>query len=543
MDAAKLVTGIIYDPIKRKTIPARITILNGRIEKIERDENVVGPIILPGFVDSHVHIESSMLVPAEFSRIALKHGTVAVVADPHEIANVAGVPGIDFMIHNSKMAEIKFFFGAPSCVPASPFDDCFDVIDSEIIEELMKRDDIYFLGEMMNFPGVISSNQDVIKKISAALSSGKTVDGHAPGLSSESLVKYVGAGISTDHECFSELEAVEKIKLGMKILIREGSAAKNFNALCGLIPQNPGSVMFCTDDCHPEDLIKGHINTQVRRSLELGFDIFDILQVATVNPIKHYSLNVGMLQIGDLADFIIVDNLENLNVMANFVNGEDLLTQSRSYDVTISKSPEYQFLATFNKKDIHVSAESDLIKVIEVIEGELVTNCIELVPRVQGGKVVSDLENDVLKIVVINRYKKDSSSVGFVKGFGLRQGAIAESIAHDSHHIIAVGVDDDSIYKAVEYVIKEKGGVCFCDGSDVFGLSLPVYGLMSNSPAELIAKSYENINEKVIKTGCKLRAPFMTLSFMALSVIPKLKITPRGLFDVLRFKQTDLFVR
>jgi adenine deaminase len=543
MKKENIVEGVIYDPIAKKTISGRIRINGQRIEGIEQDDSVVSPIILPGFVDSHIHIESSMLVPTEFSKVAVGHGTVAVVADPHEIANVAGVDGINFMINSSKSAEIKFFFGAPSCVPASSFDDCFKVIDSEEIEKLMEREDIYFLGEMMNFPGVIYADKEVIGKINAALKSNKRVDGHAPGLSAESLDKYINAGISTDHECFTEKEAMEKILKGMKILIREGSAAKNFIALNSLISKYPENTMFCTDDCHPEDLIKGHINIQVKRSLELGYNIFDILQVASVNPVKHYNLKVGLLQQGDFADFIVVDNLKELNIKANYINGIDVLENinvSKEKDALI---PDYTFSSSIELKNISLIAKHDKIKVIEVLEGELITNVLEQKVLVKDGVVVSDTENDILKIVVVNRYKKGESSVGFIKGFGLKQGAIAESIAHDSHHIIAVGVDDESIFKAIDYIIKNKGGVCYYDGSTIIGLSLPVYGLMGFDSAYTIAKQYEQINAKVVRDGCKLKAPYMTLSFMALSVIPKLKILPTGLFDVVEFKLTDLFIQ
>jgi len=538
-----VVKGVVYDPISKGIIPGRIVIVAGRIDRIEPDENITSPIILPGFVDSHIHIESSMLIPTEFSKMAAKHGTVAVVADPHEIANVAGVDGIDFMIRDAKNAEIKFFFGAPSCVPASPFDDCYTVIDSAEIANLVRRDDIYFLGEMMNFPGVINSNQDVLKKIQIALDYKKPVDGHAPGLSSDSLKKYVAAGISTDHECFTEEEAIEKLNLGVKILIREGSAAKNFSTLHALISKYPHSIMLCTDDCHPEDLINGHINIQVKRSLVLGHKIFDVLQVTSVNPVKHYKLDVGLLQVGDRADFIVVDNLSNLNIKANFINGVDVLENISSHSVTMELLPEYIFSASIKLQNLRVAAKNDIIKVIEVIEGELVTNSLECPAKVVDGEVVSDIDNDILKIVIVNRYKRDQSFVGFIKGFGLKKGAIAESIAHDSHHVIAVGVEDESIFAAIDYIIKNRGGVCYFDDTIISGLSLPVYGLMGIDSADIIASKYETINRKVIDEGCTLKSPFMTLSFMALSVIPKLKITPKGLFEGVLFTETDLFFK
>jgi len=542
MGNGNIVEGVIYDPVAKVTIAGRIIINNGCIERIERDDKIKSPVILPGFVDSHIHIESSMLTPVEFAKVAAKHGTVAVVADPHEIANVAGVQGIDFMINNSREANIKFFFGAPSCVPSSPFDECFHIIDSLEISKLMKRKDIYFLGEMMNFPGVVNEDKDVIGKIEASLNNGKPVDGHAPGLTGKIMTKYIKAGISTDHECFTIEEAIEKLRQGMKILIREGSAAKNFNTLCPLIQEYPDSVMICTDDCHPDDLIKGHINNQVKRSLKLGYDIFNVLQVASVNPVKHYNLNVGLLQPGDSADFIVIDNINDLNVLANYIEGINVLKSSNNSKRSETNVSNYMFSASIQLEGLDLKAKTDKIKVIEVLEGELITNILERKAKLKDGRVITDVENDILKVVVVSRYKKEEFSVGFIKGFGLKKGAIAESIAHDSHHIIAVGVDDESIFKSIDYIIKGKGGVCYYNGSNAIGLSLPVFGLMGFDSAQSIAKIYEGINANVIQDGCKLKAPFMTLSFMALTVIPKLKITPSGLFDVIKFQQTDLFI-
>lgn len=539
--ADKTVKGVVFDPISRERIPGTINIRNGKILSIDRDDSINGPFILPGFVDSHIHIESSMLTPKQFSRIAKKHGTIAVVADPHEIANVAGVEGIDFMINNSHGAEIKFFFGAPSCVPASPFDDCNKVLDSEEINKLLQRDDIYFLGEMMNFPGVIFSDPDVIKKLEIAKAKGKVVDGHAPGLKSDDLAKYIGAGISTDHECFTLEEALEKISMGMKVLIREGSAAKNFNSLSSLIKTHPKSTMICTDDCHPEDLIVGHINRQVKKSLSLGYDIFDILQVVSVNPIKHYSLGLGLLQLGDTADFIVVDNLENLNVLENYIDGVDVLIATVEIDVE-QKKIEYKFPKPIAKEDISLHPKTNKAQVIQIIEGELVTEKEVFHVKDLNNPILSDIENDFLKLVVVNRYKEREVFVGLIKGFGIKQGAIAESIAHDSHHIIAVGADDNSILDAINYIIDQKGGVCYNNGKEIFGLPLPIYGLISDQPAEEVARKYDAINTKVKSDGCILKAPFMTLSFMALSVIPKLKITPRGLFDINQFNFVDQFI-
>ncbi|MHC1703392.1 MAG: adenine deaminase [Tenuifilaceae bacterium] len=538
-----VVEGIIFDPISLVKIPGRLFLFDSKIERIERDENITGPIILPGFVDSHIHIESSMLTPKEFARVAITHGTVAVVADPHEVANVAGVAGIDFMIKDSKDSNMKFYFGAPSCVPASPFDDCFKVLNSDEIDSLLQREDIHFLGEMMNFPGVVYKDEDVIRKIELSKKYKKPIDGHAPGLSSKILEDYVNVGITTDHECFTIEEAEEKIALGVKVLIREGSAAKNFSTLHPLIAKFVNNVMFCTDDCHPDDLLKGHMNLLVKRSVELGYDIFDILQVVAVNPVKHYKLNVGLLQPGDPADFILVDNLKDLNVLSTFIDGTDVLLKKTETELSIkSDLPNFKFVDNFNSDLIKLIAKSGRARVIEALDGELITNSIVRNVVSQNNFVESDLENDILKVVVVNRYKENEVFIGLINGFGIRKGAIAESIAHDSHHIIAVGADDESILKCINYIIAKKGGICYFDSKNIFGISLPVYGLMSNDSAKSVAGNYSQINSRVINDGCKLKAPFMTLSFMALTVIPKLKISPRGLFDIDKFNFVDLFV-
>jgi adenine deaminase len=543
MELPKKIEGVICDPISKLMIPGRLVLQNERIIGIERDDKIKSPFILPGFVDSHIHIESSMLVPSEFARIAKLHGTVAVVADPHEIGNVAGVEGINFMIDNSKNADIRFYFGAPSCVPAAPHEDCFEELNSSIIDELLERNDIFFLGEMMNFPGVIQQDADVLRKLEVAKKNNKKVDGHAPGLSNIDLVQYIQSGISTDHECFSLEEALEKISLGMKILIREGSAAKNYQALKSLVQTHPDHTMFCTDDCHPEDLIDGHINKLVKESAKLGFDLFNILQVACVNPQKHYGLDIGMVQIGDYADFIVVKDLVEFKVLANYIRGIDVLSATHTFSTGgYNKAPVYTIEGRIEMSCLEVYPETQKIRIINAYNGELITDAQERQILVNGNNVVSDITKDILKIAVVNRYKKDEFSIGFISGFGLKKGAIAESIAHDSHHIIAVGVDDKSIYEAISFVINNKGGLCYFDGSVNHGFTLPIYGLMSNESGVVVAKKYMELNNKIIVDGCSLGAPFMTLSFMALSVIPKLKITPRGLFDVQQFKFVDLFI-
>ena len=536
MNELNMVSGRLVDPIRRKIYDAKIHIRNGIIERIEEEPAVSDVYILPGFVDSHVHIESSMLVPSRFSEVALRHGTVAVVPDPHEVANVAGIDGVKFMIENAKNSPLKFFFGAPSCVPASPVDECFQPFTPERVGELLDLPDIYFLAEMMNFPGVIGNNPLVHSILQQAHIRNKPIDGHAPGLAGDGLVRYVSAGITTDHECFTLDEAISKIKLGMKVLIREGSAARNFNALHSLLRLYPEMVMFCTDDCHPDELVEGHINRHVRKALSLGYNLFDVIQAASVNPVNHYKLNVGLLQPGQPADFIVVDNLSDLNILSTFINGIDV-TGGKPKPVQRTNAPLYQFPNSFNtdKIDFHFPTDK-YVKVIKAIDGELITDVV-------NSKVPSlgyDLNNDILKIVVLSRYNPANIGVGLIKGFGFKKGAIAASIAHDSHHIVAIGTNDESIVSVIQYILSNRGGICYSDGDKVSGLPLPFFGLMSDIDANVMAKEYSSINERIKADGCTLRAPFMTMSFMSLTVIPHLKLTPQGLFDVDSFSLTPI---
>lgn len=534
------VKGVLVDPISRVKFGASLEIVGGKILNIVHDDSITAPFILPGMVDSHVHIESSMLMPVEFSAAAAKHGTIAAVCDPHEIANVAGVSGVDFMVNDAKNATIKLFFGVPSCVPSSPFDECFQPFTPDVIEGLINRDDLHFLGEMMNFPGVIGGSKSVMGILDVTRKAGKPIDGHAPALSGESLMRYVASGISTDHECFTMAEALEKIALGMKVLIREGSAAKNFEQLKELVRSNPESVMFCTDDCHPDDLKRHHINKFFKWCLEQGYDIFNILQATSVNPVKHYKLNVGLLQTGDSADFIVVDSLVDLNILSTYINGVDVLALKTRVD-RIS-FPKYVFPepSSFLNMNLDVISKGDKCKVIEIINDELVTN--QLLIDVKKDKIVDiDTLNDILKIVVVSRYKPNEYAVGFIKGVGLKRGAIAASIAHDSHHIIAIGTNNSFIEHCIGYILQNRGGVCYDNSNCLYGLPLPVFGLMTNLDVNQAAQKYEEINNKVLADGCRLKAPFMTMAFMSLTVIPNLKITPSGLFDVAKFEPTSSF--
>lgn len=536
------ISGVVVKPQTREKFGARISVRQGKIHSILRDDSISGPFILPGFIDSHIHIESSMMIPSQFARLAVKHGTIAVVTDPHEVANVAGEDGIRFMIDNAKKVPLKFFFGVPSCVPASPLEKSGAVISANVVERLLNEDDFWFLAEMMNFPGVIEGDDEVHEKLRAAVAVDKPIDGHAPGLVGDALLKYIQSGISTDHECSTLDEAIEKIELGQKIQIREGSAARNFESLSPLISKYSKSVMFCTDDCHPDYLESGHMNKIVSRAIAKGYDLFDVLSVATANPVNHYGLPIGQLSVGDTADFIVVDNLESFDVSETYIGGVKVYGDNK---VLFKKVEEYPPQFTFrdtapNSNSIKVVATSNTMNVIEAIPGELLTNwkTVNVAPKTE---IESDANKDILKIVLLDRYENTSPVVGFITGFGLKSGAIAASIAHDSHHIISVGVDDISIVKALEWIVGNKGGICFASQNSVSGIELPYYGLMTNDSGEQISIKYQELNKQINNAGCKINAPFMTASFMALTVIPNLKINHNGLFDVTKFQNVPLF--
>lgn len=543
------VTGVWVDSINRAMRPATIQVTDGCIASIKPlDIPVAGlPYILPGFIDSHVHIESSLLTPAEFARLAVVHGTVATVSDPHEIANVCGLEGVEFMLENGKTVPFKFNFGAPSCVPATGFETAGAVLDAADVERLLLRNDILYLSEMMNFPGVLNGDPEVMQKISTALRLGKPIDGHAPGLSGETAAAYArphwsresGAGsqepvISTDHECFTAEEALDKLRLGMKVIIREGSAAKNFEALIGLLHEWPDQLMFCSDDKHPDSLVLGHINQLCARAVAKGIDVFNILQAACVNPVKHYKLDVGLLQPGDPADFIVVEDLVNFNIRSTFINGELVAENGQSLIGRQSVSVVNNFTCVpKTTEDFAVPYNGEaVVPVIEALDGQLITNKLSMPPLVSHNRIVSDPEKDMLKIAVINRYTEAPVATAFIKGFGLKQGALASSVAHDSHNIVAVGADDESLCKAVNAVIAAAGGLSAVAGTDERVLPLPVAGLMSNGDGYAIAEAYAAIDRFTKEmNGSTLASPFMTLSFMALLVIPHLKLSDKGLFD------------
>ncbi|WP_437823172.1 adenine deaminase [Tenacibaculum mesophilum] len=539
-----IVQGNIVDIQNKRIFKGEVEVKEGKITQIRAVEHTVENYILPGFIDAHIHIESSMLVPSEFAKIAVTHGTVATVSDPHEIANVLGVKGVNFMIENGKKVPLKFNFGAPSCVPATSFESAGAVIDSEDIKKMMENPDIKYLAEMMNYPGVIYQDEEVLQKIAWAKHYNKPVDGHAPGLRGEDLDKYIAAGIYTDHECFTYEEGLEKLEKGMKVIIREGSAAKNFEALIDLLPEYYENMMFCSDDKHPDDLLLGHINQLCERAVAKEIDVFKVLQVACINPVEHYNLDVGILNEGDDADFIVVKDLQKFEILQTYINGELVADKGKSFVEHV----DFEVLNNFdtdakNVSDFEFHSASEKIRVIEALDGELVTNEIEADSLIKDGSLVSDVANDVLKMTVVNRYQNAEPSIAFIKNFGLKEGAIASSVGHDSHNIIAVGVSDELICKAVNLLIENKGGVCAVTSSEEKVVPLPVAGIMSDKPAVEIGKAYAELDAMVKQLGSKLRAPYMTLSFMALLVIPSLKLSDKGLFDGNTFKFTSLEVK
>jgi adenine deaminase len=544
MESALVVSGKVVDILNRRIFNARVYVSNQKISKIEECEEEFDSYILPGFVDSHVHIESSMMIPSSFARAAVKHGTVATVSDPYEIANVMGIEGVDFMINNSKKVPFKFYFGAPSCVPATPFETSGAVISEKEIRTLLENPDIYYLAEMMNFPGVIYNDKDVLAKLDHANKLNKPIDGHAPRLTGENLKKYASKYITTDHECTSVEEAIEKINNGIKIQIREGSAAKDFENLFPLIKSHPDKIMFCTDDCHPDDLIKGHINKTVKRAVEKGADLFNILAAATINPINHYKLNVGLLRIGDPADFIVVNDLKEFDVKETYINGSLVFKDGNVLFPFVDEKPINRFDCNrISEKDISIPYKEGKLQTIVAKDGDLITGKSIEDPLVNNGFIISDTTRDILKIVVVNRYFSGTPSVGFIKNFNLKRGAMAGSIAHDSHNIIAIGTNDRDIVAAINRLIENKGGIVACFDNNIVDLKLNVAGLMSVEEAEVIAEKYQKVNNMVKKMGSTLTAPFMTMAFMALLVIPELKIGDKGLFDVSKFEFTSLFVK
>lgn len=540
----RTIRGQLVDIPNRRIYAAEINVENGSIRAIEpiADDKSL-PFVMPGFIDAHVHVESSMLVPSEFARLAVVHGTVATVSDPHEIANVCGMEGVEFMIENGKQVPFHFYFGAPSCVPATTFETAGAEITANDIDDLLGREEICYLAEMMNWPGTVNRDPKVMEKIRIAQKHGKPIDGHAPGLMGDLAAKYISAGISTDHECFTYEEALGKIKLGMKIIIREGSAAKNFEALIDLMDQYAEFLMFCSDDKHPDNLALGHINQLAARAVAKGKDLFDILTATCLTPIWHYGLKVGQLQVNDPADFILVENLEQFKVLQTYIKGQLVAENGISLIKSVPVSAINNFhLGKKEPADFRILAKGSKIRVIEALDGQLVTPEKMTEVKVLDGFAVSDPDRDILKMAVVNRYENSIPALAFITNFGLKSGAIASSVGHDSHNIIVVGVDDESICRAVNLLVATKGGISAVNGEKEMVLPLPVGGIMSDRDGYEVAGKYTALDQFAKSLGSRLQSPFMTLSFMALLVIPELKLSDKGLFDGKNFRFVDVFV-
>ncbi|MTJ14714.1 adenine deaminase [Anabaena sp. UHCC 0187] len=533
-------SGNIVDVLHRRIFPGTIYIQDGRIQTIVQDQGQYSQYILPGFVDAHVHIESSMLVPSEFARLATVHGTVSSVSDPHEIANVLGLAGVEFMIDNAAQTPFTIAFGFPACVPATEFETAGAKLTVNDFRQLVSQG-ISYLSEVMNVPGVLADDVEMMDKIHLAQSLGLPIDGHAPGLSGTGLRKYT-AQITTDHECSTLNEAVEKLALGMKIQIREGSATKNFDALHSLIDSYPEHCMFCSDDKHPDDLVTGHINLLVKRAVALGHDVMNVLQIACVNPVKHYNLDVGLLQIGDIADLIVVNNLQDFQVLATYCQGILTAKTGSTLLPSVPIIPINKFITTPKTPgDFAITARGATARVITVTDGQLITGEKCVPAHIENGEVIADLEQDILKITVVNRYQDKPPALALVQNFGLKRGAIASSVAHDSHNIVAVGTTDTEICAAINAIIQHQGGIAVVEDNVVHVLPLPVAGLMSDTDGYEVAKQYAELDAGAKRLGSKLTAPFMTLSFMALLVIPNLKLSDRGLFSGQEFRFVSLW--
>jgi len=539
---AKNISGNIVDVINGTIYPGTLRISAGAITDVTREKKDYDTYIIPGFIDSHIHIESSMLTPSEFARVAVVHGTVAVVSDPHEIANVLGVDGITYMIDDGAAVPMKFYFSAPSCVPATSFETSGAVLDAAAVEELLQLNDIKYLGEMMNYPGVIYGDPEVMKKIKAAQKYGKPIDGHAPGLTGDDLARYVGAGISTNHEALSVEEILEDIRAGMMVQIRKGSAADISDDCIPLLEKHYESFMFCSDDKHPDDLLRGYLNDMVRDAVARGIDVMRVLHIASVNPVLHYNLDVGLLRVGDPADFLIVQDLRDFTILTTYIGGVPVADSGKSLlQKRASRMVNNFTIGRKSTDDFALPANGGTINVIEAIDGQLTTSRLVEHPRVENGCAVTDVKRDILKITVVNRYRDASPAVGFIKNFGLKTGAIASSVAHDCHNIVAVGTNDRDLCRAVNRIIDQKGGICAIAGDREEMLPLPVAGIMSNKDCATVAERYTTLDTMAKSMGSTLRAPFMTLSFMALPVIPKLKLTDQGLFNGETFQFIDLF--
>ncbi len=547
MESIQHISGTVVDIVNQRLFGGRIEVNEeGRIAAIHPESHPRPGFLLPGLVDAHVHVESSMLCPTAFARAALYHGTLAAVCDPHEIANVLGLAGVEFMLAESTRTPFHFAVGAPSCVPATPFDTAGAVLDAAAVAELLTRADISHLAEMMNVPGVLSGDSEVMAKLDAAHRWDKPVDGHAPGLRGEEMRRYLQAGISTDHECLSREEAGEKATAGLHILLRRGSAARGFQALLPVLRDYPEKCMFCTDDLHPDELLWGHIDEMVRIALAQGYSLFDVLGAASLNPVRHYGLPMGLLQVGDRADWIEVEDVQSFRVQRTVLSGCVVAEKGKARlpEMGPLSRPNHFRLQPLRAEQLALSARLGRCRVIGLRDGELYTDEMLCQPTVRGGVVVSDPSRDLLKLMVCNRYAQEGKpALALVHGLGLVAGALAASVAHDSHHLICIGSDDALMVQAANAVIDHGGGLAAVTAQgEMAVMPLPVAGLMSSESCEVAAEQYRQVTAMARFCGCRLTAPFMALSFLALPVIPALKLTDRGLFDALRFQPVDFWL-
>ncbi|MBI5896220.1 MAG: adenine deaminase [Desulfobacterales bacterium] len=506
--------------------------------------------VAPGFIDAHVHIESALVGPAEFARAVLPRGTTAVVADPHEIANVLGTAGIDYMLAASEASPLRFYFTLPSCVPATDMESAGARLTEEKLRPYLGHSRIVGLAEMMNFPGVIHADAEVLAKIASMQAAGKPVDGHAPGLSGHALHAYLSAGIASDHECTSALEAEEKLAAGMRIMVREGTGARNLDDLLPVItPRTARRMMWCSDDRHPRDLMAaGHIDQMVRRAVRGGVDPITAIQMATLNPAEYFRLDdLGAVAPGRRADLVVLDDLNDPVVRQVYSGGRLVAAENRWVDAGAVARPPAAPAAMkvqLDRIDFKVTAQGRRVRVIETVPRQIVTRGTVSDARIVDGLAVADPARDLLKIAVVERHHDSGrTGIGFIRGFGLTRGALAATVAHDSHNIVVVGTSDGDMHAAVAALVAMGGGLVAVDAGQVAAqLALPIAGLMSDQPMTAVCAALDQLLAAARRMGSTLHDPFMTLSFMALPVIPALKLTDMGLVDVAAFKIVPLFV-
>ncbi len=528
-----IIKGNILNIYTDEIYPGEIEIEKGVIQSIREVSSFFNEIIVPGFIDSHIHIESSKLTPSRFAEIALKHGTTSVVADPHEIANVMGLEGIEYMLNDARNSPLKFNFAAPSCVPTTEYETAGATIDSNVIDDLLRKDEFVSLGEVMDYNGVIEGKEDLIAKIESAKKHKKPIDGHAPLVTGEDLQKYVKYGIDTDHECTSKREAAEKRRMGVKIMIREGSESHMLEELL-----HSDADFIVSDDICAEDLIDGHIDKLLRKAVSLGMDAFEALKLVTINPAKHYNLNVGSITPGKQADLVFIDNLEDFNVKRVIVDGntiykkQKLLYRANPMPVKTTLKITPKTAEDFDVKAQDENHKSATVNVINVEDNTIISSHDTAKLSIDRNTVIPSVFEDILKISVIERYGGNTIANGFVHGFNIKNGAIASSVSHDSHNIIAVGTNSQYIAEATNKIIENKGGLVAMSNKEMIDLPLPIAGLMSDKSANVVSKVSSSLNELVSSMGCTLSSPYTTLSFLALPVVPSIKITNKGLFDV-----------